>query len=301
MRGELELFEQREATLRRSADDAPGFRARRRAVIQARRRRNRFLVIGALGLIVVLVGIDLARGRDGLLLPGPGTSAAGSPEPGAAAGDAASGGPSAEPGASGQPREESAPAPAGSGTFAYATGTGKVLGGAGTVRKFRVAAEKGAEADVKAFAAEVERIIADPRGWTGGGKHRFQRVAEKATNEFTVYLATAGTTQKMCAAGGLHTEGFTSCRLPGQLILNLDRWSQAVPGYGAPLPDYQAFALNHELGHQLGYGHEACPAPGKPAPVMQQQSTGLKDCTPNFWPHPAAPADPALYRGPPIP
>ncbi|GAB4048914.1 DUF3152 domain-containing protein [Catellatospora paridis] len=291
MRGELELFEQQAADPRHPADDAPGFRARRRAVIQARRRRNGFLVAGALGLIVVLAGIDLARGHDGLLLSGPAAPAAGSPQPGEPA----------EPGASGPPREESTPVPAGSGTFGYATGTGKVLGAAGTVRKFRVAVEKGADAEVTAFVTEVERILADPRGWTGGGKHRFQRVAEKATYEFTVYLATAGTTQKMCAAGGLHTEGFTSCRLPGQLILNLDRWSQAVPGYGAPLPDYQAFALNHELGHQLGYGHEACPAPGQPAPVMQQQSTGLKDCTPNPWPHPAAPTDPTLHRGPTIP
>ncbi|WP_155374037.1 DUF3152 domain-containing protein [Catellatospora vulcania] len=295
MNDELELFEQPAADPRRPADEATGFRARRRAVIQARRRRNGFILAGVLGLIVVLTGIDLARGDDGLLFGGSAAPVAGSPDP------AGSGSPSAEPAASGQPREESTPVPSGSGTFGYATGTGKVLGTAGTVRKFRVAVEKGADTDVKAFATDVERILADPRGWTGGGKHRFQRVAEKAANEFTVYLASAGTTQKLCAAGGLHTEGFTSCRLPGQLILNLDRWLNAVPGYGAPLPDYQAFALNHELGHQLGYGHEACPAPGQPAPVMQQQSTGLKTCTPNPWPHPAAPTDPALYRGPAIP
>ncbi|MEU7822017.1 DUF3152 domain-containing protein [Catellatospora sp. NPDC049133] len=292
MHDELELFEQREAAPRRAPDEASGSRARRRAVIQARRRRNLFVVAGVLGVIVVLVGIDLARGGDGLLLDGPAAPVAGSPVPGS---------PSAEPGVSEQPREESTAAPAGSGKFGFATGAGKVLGSAGTVRKFRVAVEKDTGTDVKAFTGEVERILADPRGWTGGGKHRFQRVAEKTSNEFTVYLATAGTTQKMCAAGGLHTEGFTSCRLPGQLIINADRWRDAVPGYGAPLPDYQAFALNHELGHQLGYGHDACPAPGKPAPVMQQQSTGLKDCTPNPWPHPAAPTDPALYRGPAIP
>ncbi|GAA1411286.1 DUF3152 domain-containing protein [Catellatospora coxensis] len=292
MHGELELFEQREAAPRRAPDEASGFRSRRRAEIQARRRRNLVVVAGVLGLIVVLVGVDLARGGDGLLLDGPSTPVAESPGPGS---------PSAEPGASEQPREESTTVAAGSGKFGFATGAGKVLGSAGTIRKFRVAVEKDTGQDLKAFAGEVERILGDPRGWTGGGKYRFQRVAEKTSNEFTVYLATAGTTQKMCAAGGLHTEGFTSCRLPGQVIINADRWLNAVPGYGAPLPDYQAFALNHELGHQLGYGHDACPAPGKPAPVMQQQSTGLKDCTPNPWPHPAAPTDPALYRGPPIP
>lgn len=272
------------------ADQGP--RARRRAAIESRRRRNRTVVLAALGLVVVLAGVDLARGSDGLLLDGPAAA------PAASAGADASGAPAA----SGEPQPESTSAlPAGTGTFGYAAGTGKAVGAAGTVQRYRVAVEKGSGQEIAAFTAEVERILAEPRGWTAGGKHRFQRVAEKGQHEFTVYLATPGTSAKMCAAGGMHTDGFTSCRLPGQLILNLDRWLKAVPDYGAPLPDYQAYALNHELGHQLGYGHEACPAPGQPAPVMQQQSTGRKGCTPNPWPFPQAPATPTLYRGPAIP
>ncbi|GAA1618759.1 DUF3152 domain-containing protein [Catellatospora bangladeshensis] len=300
MSTELELFEpRREHGDRASGGDRPGFRARRRAVIEARRRRNRRIVLGALGVIVLLAGIDLARGSEGLLLDGPAAPAAsGETSPTEAA---------AEPGASGQPREESTPAPegsapaAGSGSFAYATGTGKALGAKGTLKRYRIAVEKGAGPQPAAFAAEVERILTEPRGWTAGGTLRFQRVAEKASYDFTVFLATAGTSQKLCAAGGLHTEGYHSCRLPGQLILNLDRWQQAVPNYGAPLDDYRAFALNHELGHQIGYGHEACPAAGQPAPVMQQQSTDRKGCTPNPWPYPQAPTTPTLYRGPAIP
>jgi hypothetical protein len=292
MRAELELFEdRRDAGHARAGGDAPGPRARRRAAAQARRRRSRFIVLGALGLIVVLAGVDLARGGDGLLLDGPAASGA------TPSGEPGTPGPSGSP----DPSREESTATAGSGSFAYAAASADTAGAAGTLRRYRVAVEKGAGPDPKAFAADVERVLADPRGWTGGGKHRFQRVAEKGQFEFTVFLATAGTSRKMCAAGGLHTDGFASCRLPGQLVINLDRWQQAVPGYGAPLPDYQAFALNHELGHQLGYGHEACPAPGTPAPVMQQQSTGLKGCTPNPWPHPAAPGDPALLRGPAIP
>ena len=39
----------------------------------------------------------------------------------------------------------------------------------------------------------------------------------------------------MCNAGGLKTDGFTSCRLPGQVIINQDRWQDAVPALGVRL------------------------------------------------------------------
>ena len=184
----------------------------------------------------------------------------------------------------------------GPGTWSYAPGSGPVLGRAGTLRRFRVAVENGAGQDAIAFASAIEAVFADPRGWAASGQLRWQRVPKQATAEFTIFLATPGTSERMCATGGLRTEGFTNCRLPGKVVINLARWRQAVPGYGAPIAEYRAYAINHEVGHQLGHGHEGCPGKGRPAPVMQQQTLAMRGCLANGWPY----RDGRPYTGPPL-
>ncbi|MFD0819777.1 DUF3152 domain-containing protein, partial [Micromonospora zhanjiangensis] len=173
----------------------------------------------------------------------------------------------------------------GPGTIRYATAAGPVLGRSGPRHRFHVAVEQNVGQEPVPFAAAVDTVLGDPRSWVASGALRFQRVPPTVRAEFTIYLATPATSERMCAAGGLETEKFTSCRLPGQVIINLQRWLTAVPGYGAPLAVYRAYAVNHEVGHQLGYGHEACPGPGRPAPVMQQQTYGLRGCVANAWPY----------------
>ncbi|BCB86667.1 hypothetical protein Psuf_039800 [Phytohabitans suffuscus] len=185
----------------------------------------------------------------------------------------------------------------GRGSFTEVATGGPALGTAGTLRRFRVAVEDGTGQDATAFAAEVDAILGDPRSWVAAKRFRLQRVPKGAAAEFTIYLATPATSERMCALGGLDTEKYTSCRLPGQVIINLARWLTAVPDYGAPVSTYRAYAVNHEVGHQLGQGHEACPAPGEPAPVMQQQTLGLKACLAYAWPYLAG----RRYSGPAIP
>jgi hypothetical protein len=183
-----------------------------------------------------------------------------------------------------------------SGSFQYVTGNGPVLGSAGPIRAFHLAVEKPAAPLAPAiFAAAVDHTLGDRRSWIAGRRFRLRRVPPAAKAEFTIYLASARTSEEMCRTGGLETGAYTSCRLSGKVIINDDRWEGAVRGYGAPLATYRAYAINHEVGHQLGHGHEACPGKGRLAPVMMQQTLGLKGCVANSWPYPGG----KRYSGPP--
>jgi hypothetical protein len=183
------------------------------------------------------------------------------------------------------------------GKFTFAAGYGPVLGTAGRLRRFRVAVERTLDqGNGGDFADEVDRTLGDSRSWVASRRLRLQRVPASAASEFTIYLASARTSTRMCAAGGLSTDGFTSCRLPGRVVINYDRWQDAIPDYGAPLETFRAYEINHEVGHQLGHGHGGCPGKGRPAPVMQQQMYGLKGCVANGWPY----IDGKLYTGLPV-
>ncbi|GAB7048767.1 DUF3152 domain-containing protein [Catenuloplanes indicus] len=278
-----------------------------------RRKRRRTGVVALLLAAAALVGVDLARGPDYRPVSAPGGEAgpvaSGEPptrsvDPPRPASPAPRPTPSvktpivpktpvatrsvAPPPPGGEtvmPEKATTFAQQGTGTFGHATGPGPVLGRAGMLRRFRVAAEGGTGVPVDAFATEVDRILGDRRSWTASGQFRLQRVAQGQNAEFVIYLATPKTSEKMCAAGGLATSAYTSCRLSGKVIINAARWHTAIPDYDAPIADYRAYAINHETGHQFGHGHEACPGPGSPAPVMQQQTYGLRGCLANAWPY----------------
>jgi hypothetical protein len=283
-----------------SSAEALAGRPKPREIARARRRRRERRYRNA-ALLVLLVAAVLAGA--GVLRSCLSSDPGGGQHAGTVTASATGGVPSADSGASAAAPDTSpvtaagGPPSQGPGTFAYAAGTGKVIGTAGILRKFKVAVENGTGQDAAAFAAIAEQVLGDERGWTAGGKVRFQRVPQNGSAQFTLYLATAGTTEKMCAKGGLHTSGFTSCRLSGQVIINLTRWLNATPDYDASLLVYRQFALNHEIGRQLGYGNESCPGFNQPAPVMQQQTLGLSGCVANAWPYLGG----KLYQGTAIP
>ena len=182
-------------------------------------------------------------------------------------------------------RSSGAPSPAypqnGSGKWTVAAGSTPVVGHGGSLLRFQVAVERDIGGlDVDRFAADVFATLSDERSWIGTGNVRFQRVGPGETPNFTLYLATPATRDVLCQSS---YDRYTSCRRDNKVVLNVARWLTGVPNYGADLDVYRQYMVNHEVGHRVGNGHELCPGPGRPAPVMQQQTLGMHGCVANPW------------------
>ncbi|MFJ4330827.1 DUF3152 domain-containing protein [Streptomyces sp. NPDC088935] len=184
-----------------------------------------------------------------------------------------------------KPDPDSIPS-SGPGTFATASGGGDLVGGRGRTLTYVVQVEDGIGIPAQDVAAEVERILADERGWTADGKVGFRRVSGGAS-DFRVRLATAGTVDDICGQYGLDTGGEVNCNVGQDVMVNLKRWLLATQYYADDVTSYRALIINHEVGHFLGHGHEGCPGAGRPAPVMMQQIKGLHGCRTNVWPYDA--------------
>ncbi|GGM57046.1 hypothetical protein GCM10007977_068440 [Dactylosporangium sucinum] len=240
--------------------------------------------------------------------PAPGdapTSSPPSPKPPVKSGGFEGGGKPAAPGSDGVPAS-------GNGTFAVASGGTDVVGSGSKLIRYRVEVENGIPWGTNPVwsasktAAEVDRVIAAPRGWTFSAQHpvtygpnkisgaswRFQRVSGDGF-DVRLRLATPKTVDKLCRAVGIDTEGVYSCRYGDTILLNLRRWLKGIPGQPAST-DFHANTVNHEMGHFLGFDHMKCPGRG-PAPIMQTQTIELNGCTLNNWPFTA---DGTFVQGP---
>ena len=170
---------------------------------------------------------------------------------------------------------------AGGGGFDVVPGSAAAPG-PGEVRTIRVEVERGLPVDGERFAGFVLGTLNDPRGWGHGGTMSFARTDGDAP--VTVVLASPETTAGLCDDDS--TRGRLSCRNGPRVVLTFHRWVNGTAEYSGDLDGYRRYLVNHEVGHALGHGHALCPGPGAPAPVMQQQTLGLRGCTPNSWPYP---------------
>jgi len=163
----------------------------------------------------------------------------------------------------------------------------KVLGetpqvGKGTLHTYTVYAERGMKVNKLEFGLFVDAVLADKRGWTRSGKYAFKRVNEGADTQ--VVLCTPAMVDKLCYP--LQTKGQVSCCNETRVVVNLDRWLEAVPHWleTGDVHTYRQMLINHEFGHRIGKSHRFCPGKGEKAPVMQQQTYGFQGCRRNSWP-----------------
>ena len=169
----------------------------------------------------------------------------------------------------------------GSGTFRTVAIARPAVGPGREVR-YAVQVEGGIPVNGAGFAAAVHATLVDRRGWQGVDHVAFAEVADPGAAAIVVTLATPATTDRLCAP--LDTGGWLDCWNGSRAVINSDRWLYGARSYGSRLAAYRREVINHEVGHGLGHLHRLCPAPGRPAPVMQQQTISLQGCRANPWP-----------------
>ncbi|WGW10533.1 DUF3152 domain-containing protein [Saxibacter everestensis] len=170
---------------------------------------------------------------------------------------------------------------AGSGKLQTVPGGAKAPKSDAKVHTLRIKVEHDLPIDGEQFSQFVLTTLNDKRSWTRDG-YSFARSDGKA--DTSLILASPETSEKLCRP--LRTHGKVSCRNGNNVVLNVYRWIEGADDFGTDLTAYREYLVNHEVGHRLGHGHVSCPAKGKPAPVMMQQTYSTGDCRYNAWPYP---------------
>ena len=158
-----------------------------------------------------------------------------------------------------------------------------VSSGALPTRMTYCIASRGDVGPVDSFANTVYRVLNDVRGWPRAGVV----FAQGQDGQCDVTITLAETKELPSFAAGCSEE--YSCRVGADVIINKTRWDGAVQHWfdaGATLAQYRTMVINHEVGHALGHIDNETPCGGnkQAAPLMQEQSMFLKECSPNPWP-----------------
>jgi hypothetical protein len=183
----------------------------------------------------------------------------------------------------------------GDGTFRVLKGSSPKVG-SGRLFRYTIEVENGVRGvDLNQFQQLVVQTLSDPRSWAGHGV-ALQRV-DSGPVDFHISLTSAMTVRSLC---GYDVPVETSCYMPAsggtagvnRVVLNVARWVRGSAAYVGDLAAYRIYMINHEDGHALGHMHAHQCLPGGLAPVMMQQTFGLRSaetgelCQANPWPYP---------------
>jgi hypothetical protein len=182
----------------------------------------------------------------------------------------------------------------GAGTFRVLKGTSPTVG-KGRLFRYSIDVEDGIKSvDLNQFQTLVVTTLSDPRSWTGHGIS-LKRVDSGAI-DFHITLTSSMTVRKLC---GYDIKVETSCYAQAggtsdvnRVVFNDARWVRGSAAYVGDLAAYRIYMINHEDGHALGHEHSHQCLPGGLAPVMMQQTFGLRSastqklCEANPWPYP---------------
>ena len=178
----------------------------------------------------------------------------------------------------------------GAGSFRIVPDVGAAAG-AGPIRRYTIEVEVGlSDRETGSFAAKVVATLADRRSWIAGKGVALQRTDDRARADWSIVLTTPMTVRSVCGYE-IHVE--TSCwdGAHRRVVINVARWMRGAAAYVGDVDAYRAYAVNHETGHALGHQHAHACLPGGLAPVMMQQTLGLRAvdrrlCRANPWPYP---------------
>ena len=135
--------------------------------------------------------------------------------------------------------------------------------------------------DKKDFRRIVKTVLADDKGWAKYG-HHFS-VGKK--DDFNVYieLASPQKIQSVCVFTGLSC--YNDQEDIPHIYIHYDNWNGGSKS-GLPIHQYRYYAINHEIGHFLGFNHpnkkDRC-APDGTAYVMNQMSLGAEAIYPCLY------------------
>jgi len=167
----------------------------------------------------------------------------------------------------------------GRGTWHLVPGAGKPVGSGKEKFTYTVEIEDGIQdaASDQAFAHTVDAVLSDNRSWIAGGQFTLQRV-DSGKPTFRVSLTSMMTLRgaDLCQ---YTTPMEASCyrQDAGRVLINSGRWARGAVPFNGDLGAYRVYAINHEVGHALGFRHQPCGEHGMLAPVMMQQSFSTSD------------------------